>query len=215
MGNIPLLGMILAYKIVILWQIYNLAVTFSGSPRTGCMQIPKKQDNIAEYLLFMWQVEDLIRAHGMDIEKINESLILPVYQTAEEREQARDWYEGLILMMQSEGVQEKGHLQVNKNIIIDLTDTHLRLLNDPRESEYIAVYYKTLPHIVALRAKSAEAEVPELETCFTALYGYLLLKLQGKEISGDTQAAVTQITALLRLLSKKYKTIDEANDNQA
>lgn len=173
------------------------------------MKIPKKQDNIAEYLLFMWQVEDLLRAYSLDIDKIEESLILPVYHTEEEQKAAREWYEGLLMMMQSEGVQQKGHLQINKNIIIDLTDTHLRLIKNPKESEYIGTYYSTLPHIVALRAKSANPEASELETCFTALYGYLLLKLQQKEISKETETAVKQITAMLRLLSKKYREIDE------
>jgi flagellin-specific chaperone FliS len=111
--------------------------------------------------------------------------------------------------MKSEGVQEKGHLQINKNIIIDLTDIHLRLLKDPKESEYIGVYYNTLPYIVELRSKTTDKEVPELETCFTALYGYMLLNIQKKEISKETQAAITQITSLLRLLSKKYKEIDQ------
>lgn len=178
------------------------------------MKIPKKQDNIAEYLLFMWQVEDILRAYKLDIEAIEQSLVIPVYQTEEERKEARDRYEGLIMMMQSEGVQEKGHLQINKNIMIDLTDTHLRLLKDSRESAYIATYYKTLPHIVALRAKSPDQEVPELETCFTALYGYLLLKIQKKEVSKETQEAVDQITKLLRLLSEKYKTIDQNPEDQ-
>lgn len=172
------------------------------------MKIPNKQENIAEYLLFMWQTEDLLRAYDLDPDKIEQSIIDSSYQTVEERENARDWYEGLILMMKSEGLQKEGHLQINKNILIDLTDVHLRLLKDPKESEYIGTYYNTLPHIVALRAKSGNGKVSELETCFTALYGYLLLKLQKREISGETLAAVTQITALLRLLSIKYRTID-------
>ncbi|MBP6175118.1 MAG: DUF4924 family protein [Fermentimonas sp.] len=173
------------------------------------MRIPVKRENIAEYLLFMWQTEDLIRAYKLDIDKIQQSVIDSVYQSVEERKNARDWYEGLIIMMKSEGVQEKGHLQINKNIIIDLTDIHLRLLKDPKESEYIGVYYNTLPYIVELRSKTTDKEVPELETCFTALYGYMLLKIQKKEISKETQAAITQITSLLRLLSKKYKEIDQ------
>jgi hypothetical protein len=172
------------------------------------MNIPKKQDNIAEYLLYMWQTEDLLRACELDIDKVQQSIINSAYVTLEEREEARDWYEGLIMMMKSEGIQKEGHLQINKNIIIDLTDVHLRLLKDPKESEYIALYYHTLPHIVALRLKVEDKNVPELETCFTALYGYLLLKLQKREISTETQAAVAQITALLRLLSHRYKTID-------
>ena len=111
-----------------------------------------------------------------------------------------------------ENVQGKGHLQINKNIIIDLTDAHLRLLKDPQESAYITTYYKTLPYIVELRAKSQETDVPELETCFTALYGYLLLKMQKREISRETQQAVEQITKLMALLSEKYKTIDNENN---
>jgi hypothetical protein len=72
------------------------------------MRIPVKRENIAEYLLFMWQTEDLIRAYKLDIDKIQQSVIDSVYQSVEERKNARDWYEGLIIMMKSEGVQEKG-----------------------------------------------------------------------------------------------------------
>lgn len=172
------------------------------------MNIPKKQDNIAEYLLFMWQTEDLLRAYGLDIERVWQHLIEPLQKSDEEKKDIRDWYEGLIMMMKAEGVQETGHLQINKNIIIDLTDAHLRLLKEPQESAYITTYYKTLPYIVELRAKSVQTDVPELETCFTALYGYLLLKMQNKEITRETQSAVEQITKLLALLSEKYKTID-------
>jgi len=176
------------------------------------MKIPDKQENIAEYLLFMWQTEDLLRACNLDIDQVQRSLIDSSYTTDEERAKARDWYEGLIMMMKQEGVQQEGHLQINKNLIIDLTDAHLRLLKDPKESEYIALYYHTLPHIVALRAKAGDKQLPELETCFTALYGYLLLKLQKREITGETQAAVAQITTLLRVLSKKYQTIDQQKE---
>ena len=30
----------------------------------------KKRENIAEYLLYMWQIEDLIRAFGLDTDRI-------------------------------------------------------------------------------------------------------------------------------------------------
>ena len=177
------------------------------------MKIPEKKYNIAEYLLYMWQIEDLLRAYNLDIDLIQKSIIDPVYETERERNNARNWYEGLVMMMKSEGVKEKGHLQINKNIIIELTDLHLQLLKDSTESEYIGVYYNTLPFIVELRSKSDDKEAPELETCFIALYGYLLLKVQKKEISKETQAAVTQITALLRLLSKKYREVDAQEQN--
>ena len=34
-----------------------------------------KAKNIAEYLIYMWQVEDLIRANECDIDKIRENII--------------------------------------------------------------------------------------------------------------------------------------------
>jgi hypothetical protein len=69
---------------------------------------------------------------------------------------------------------------------------------------YGAGYYKTLPYIVQLRAKSGGEETPELETCFTAVYGYLMLRMQHKEVSGGTMEGIKQISSFLALLSEKY-----------
>ena len=96
-------------------------------------------------------------------------------------------------------------MQLNKNVIIDLTDLHLALLKSPREPFYGASFFKTLPYIVELRGKSGNEQVGEIETCFNALYGVLLLKLQKKELSENTQVAIKQITTFLALLSEKYK----------
>ena len=35
----------------------------------------KHKENIAEYLLYMWQIEDLIRANGLDIDLIKANVI--------------------------------------------------------------------------------------------------------------------------------------------
>ena len=152
----------------------------------------KRKENIAEYLLYMWQVEDLIRANHFDIDSIRRTVI-------------SRWYEELIEMMRSEGVMEKGHIQLNKNVIITLTDLHLRLLKSPKEMIYGAAYYKTLPYIVQLRAKSGGEELPELETCFNAIYGFLLLRMQGKPVSPETQEDFKQISSFLALLAEKYR----------
>ena len=103
------------------------------------------------------------------------------------------------------GVEKKGHLQLNKNVLIDLTDLHLRLLKSTREPFYGPAFFKTLPYIVELRAKSGEGKTGELETCFNALYGVLLLRLQKKEIQSDTLKAIQQISAFLSILAEKYK----------
>jgi len=164
----------------------------------------KRQENIAEYLLYMWQIEDIIRAKKLDINLIKEDIIDKFDQPEGIRQEMLEWYQELIDMMRLEGVVDSGHLQINKNVIIELTDLHLRLLKTTQESEYIASYYKTLPFIVELRAKSEDKNVPEIETCFSALYGFLLLRIQHIEISGETQAAISQISSFLRLLALKY-----------
>lgn len=165
----------------------------------------KRKENIAEYLLYMWQVEDLIRANHFDIDSIRRTVISQYDQPDEVKAEIARWYEELIEMMRSEGVMEKGHIQLNKNVIITLTDLHLRLLKSPKEMIYGAAYYKTLPYIVQLRAKSGGEELPELETCFNAIYGFLLLRMQGKPVSPETQEAIKQISSFLALLAEKYR----------
>ncbi|MBR5297870.1 MAG: DUF4924 family protein [Parabacteroides sp.] len=165
----------------------------------------KRKENIAEYLLYMWQVEDLIRANSLDIESIRRTVVERYGQSEEVKEEIARWYEELIEMMRSEGVQEKGHIQLNKNVIISLTDLHLSLLKSPKEMIYSAAYYKTLPYIVQLRAKSGGEDLPELETCFNAIYGFLLLKMQGKTISSETMEGIKQISSFLALLAEKYR----------
>ena len=165
----------------------------------------KRKENIAEYLLYMWQVEDLIRANQLDIDQIQHTLIDQYNQPEEIKQQIIQWYEELIEMMRSEGVTKSGHIQLNNNTLIALTDLHLSLLKDPQETVYGALYYKTLPYIIQLRSKSGGIDMPEIETCFTAIYGYLLLRLQKKEIHAETLESVRQINTLLSFLAEKYK----------
>lgn len=165
----------------------------------------KKKENIAEYLLYMWQIEDIIRAYRLDLTAIRENIVDKYDLTDEEKKAMTEWYESLIDMMKSEGVSERGHLQLNKNVLIDLTDLHLRLLKSPREPFYGAAFFRTLPYIVELRAKAGDEKAGELETCFNALYGVLLLRLQQKEITEETKKAIEQITSFIALLAEKYK----------
>ena len=164
-----------------------------------------KESNIAEYLLYMWQVEDLIRANGLDIERIKANIIDPYPADESQRKALTQWYEELIDMMHREGVAAGGHLQINKNMIILLTDLHLRLMRSPKVPAYAAAYYKVLPYIVELRARGDHKDVPEIENCFDALYGVMLLRLQKKEVSSETEEAVQAISRFIGLLAAYYK----------
>lgn len=166
----------------------------------------KKRENIAEYLIYMWQIEDIIRAYNLDIDKIQEGII-DRYENLDEtqRREMREWYESLIDMMRREGVEKSDHLQLNKNVLIDLDNLHRRLLKNPKYAPYSAEYYKTLPYIVEIRSKAGENKKDELESCFDALYGILMLRLSGKEISEETARATQQISRFLAMLAGYYK----------
>lgn len=169
----------------------------------------KRKENIAEYLLYMWQIEDLIRANGLDIDKVRTNIIDKFNLDETQRREMTEWYESLIDMMRREGVTEHGHLQMNKNILNQLVQLHQALLKDPAFPEYTAEFYRTLPYIVELRGKAGENQVGEIETCFTALYGMLMMRLQQKETSEATRNAIAQISRFIALLSKDFHLDEE------
>ena len=169
----------------------------------------KRKENIAEYLLYMWQIEDIIRANNLDIDKIKANIIDKYELTDEQCRQMIEWYESLIDMMRREGVEKSGHLQLTKNVIIQLASLHQALLADPKFADYTALFYKTLPYIVELRSKAGENKQGEIETCFTALYGMLMLRLQGKDITPETMNAITEISKFIATLAHYFKLDDE------
>lgn len=168
-----------------------------------------RKTNIAEYLIYMWQVEDLLRANGCDIDQLRQH-VLPAYDETQ-RAEMDTWLNDLCNMMRLEGVTEHGHLQINKNVLLQLTELHHALLANTKYPLYSSAYFKALPFIVELRQKGGSlTEEPELETCFNALYGTMLLRLQKKEISADTQHAIETISSFLSLLARYFKEgIDE------
>ena len=72
----------------------------------------KKNDNVAEYLLYMWQIEDLIRANRLDMDLIRKSII-DKFQglSPEKRREMEEWYESLIDMMRREGKEASPQTQ--------------------------------------------------------------------------------------------------------
>lgn len=175
-----------------------------------------KEQNIAEWLLYMWQVEDLLRGVSLDVDKLEDSYLSRFQLEGEQRAELRRWYEDLAEMMRSEGVTHSGHLQICKNVIIWLDDLHRQLLKSPKHPVYSATYYKALPFIVELRSKNKnkykvpstkynEEEKSEIENCFDALYGLMLLRLQGKPVSEETKKAMDCISRFIALLAEYYK----------
>lgn len=159
-----------------------------------------RKKNIAEYLLYMWQIEDLIRAYGCSLARINKEYISKFEYTDDQKEEMIDWYGNLIRMMNLEGKRESGHLQINAIIIQELNELHNNLLQSTKFPFYNAEYYKVLPFIVELRNKG-DKDINEIETCMNALYGTMMLRLQNKTISPDTEHAIKEISTFIGMLN--------------
>ena len=183
-----------------------------------------RKKSIAEYLLYMWQIEDIIRAYQCSLTKIRKEYIDKFNYTDAQKDEEEDWFGDLLRMMNQEGCRENGHLQINKMIMQSLNELHAQLLTSSKFPFYSAEYYRVLPFIVELRGKTKqvadrmarknEANLKEIaanlghseiETCFDVLYGVMMLRLQKKEISRETETAVKEITTLIGMLSDYYQ----------
>ena len=183
-----------------------------------------RKKSIAEYLLYMWQIEDIIRAYQCSLTKIRKEYIDKFNYTDAQKDEEEDWFGELLRMMNQEGCRENGHLQINKVIMQSLNELHAQLLTSSKFPFYSAEYYRVLPFIVELRGKTKqvadrmarknEANLKEIaanlghseiETCFDVLYGVMMLRLQKKEISRETETAVKEITTLIGMLSDYYQ----------
>lgn len=151
----------------------------------------------------MWQIEDLIRAYGCSLARINKEYISKFEYTDDQKEEMIDWYGNLIRMMNLEGKRESGHLQINVIIIQELNELHNNLLQSTKFPFYNAEYYKVLPFIVELRNKG-DKDINEIETCMNALYGTMMLRLQNKTISPDTEHAIKEISTFIGMLNDYY-----------
>ncbi|MBP5258328.1 MAG: DUF4924 family protein [Prevotella sp.] len=164
-----------------------------------------RKKSIAEYLLYMWQTEDLIRAYGCQLSRIRREYISRFSDyTDEQKEELTDWFGDLIRMINQEGKRESGHLQINEVIVSDLNDFHHQLLQSSKFPFYNSEYYRVLPYIVELRNHGSSKDDNEIATCLSALYGVMLLRLQKKEISQDTNVAIKEITTFIGMLSDYY-----------
>jgi hypothetical protein len=164
----------------------------------------RRKENIAEYILYLYQVEDLIRAFKFDISIIEEKLVTN-YKADENTSAAiKDWYQNLVSMMEKERIQEKGHLQFITNLISDVNQFHLKLMETAEDKIYVQTFQSVSGLITELKAKNPAAK-NDVDLGITAIYGFLLLKMQQKDISIDTLEAIKRISKWLSVLSKLYK----------
>lgn len=165
----------------------------------------KKRNNIASYIISMWHVEDLMRANALDPQRVDAALVAPMEAPEAAKDEMREWYAGIIEQMKEEGLARQGHLSEVEEAMTDLEFLHNTLVNVMHDEEYDALFKAAEPGITALQRQADDAAEGPITTCFTAIYGVMLLRAQGKAVSTSTTEAEGHMRRLLERLSYHYK----------
>ncbi len=134
--------------------------------------IAKRRENIAEYILYLWQVEDLLRAVQFSPEAIFSQFVAPRnLPTTEQQHNFLAWYLDIANLLREEGKEAQGHLDHTLHLIADLNDLHLRLLKLPAGEHYTQTFARLQPELSKLRG---EFEGSDVELMFRSLYSFQL-----------------------------------------
>tara|TARA_B100000809_G_scaffold14061_2_gene12775 strand:+ start:5461 stop:6021 length:561 start_codon:yes stop_codon:yes gene_type:complete len=164
----------------------------------------KEKSNIAEYILYMWQIEDIIRSHHFDLSQLTDTIISKFNTDKEVQYEIKLWYQNLIEQMMKEGISDKGHLSSTLKYMGELNNLHNSLLTTMQDAKYQEAYMAAKDNLNNFMLKSGGESTNEVHTCLIGLYGFLLLKLKGAEISSATKEAMTSFSMLLAILVDRY-----------
>jgi hypothetical protein len=170
----------------------------------------KRKENIAEYILYLYQVEDLIRAFQLNISVIETQLVSQYQVDDITRLEIVNWYKNLLIMIEKEGIQEKGHLQFLMNQINEINEFHLKLMQTGIDKDYVSLFQSISGLITELNLKGNSVK-NDLQITLDAIYGFLLLKMQKKQVTVETTEAITRLSGWLSLLSKLYKDFESGD----
>ena len=156
--------------------------------------LQKRRENIAEYILYLWQVEDLLRALQFSPEAIYKTLVERIEGADEQqKENIFNWYMQIVELLRKEGKEQKGHLEHTLHLIADLHNLHLQLQKLPVGERYRKTYVPLSIELPNLRSLMDDEEISDTELCFRALYAAMLYRIKGERKSAieDTLAVIS------------------------
>ncbi|MDR2883055.1 MAG: DUF4924 family protein [Alistipes sp.] len=159
----------------------------------------KRDENIAEYILYIWQLEDLLRALRFDPRAVHETLVAPRDASDEWSHAALEWYMDIAALLAKEDKTEGGHLDHTLHLIGEVNDLHLMLLEQPAGRKYRKLFDSLAPSLPGLRATLGRDDVSDIELCFRALYAAVLYRMKGDhaEVADEVTGLVSPVVAAL------------------
>ncbi len=169
----------------------------------------KRRENIAEYILYLWQLEDLLRALQFSPEAVYSQLVAPRTDIGEERRHLfLVWYMELANLLRQEGKEEKGHLEHTLHLIADLHDLHLRLLKLPAGEHYRRTWARLEGELPRLRGIVGNPGMSDTELLFRALYAAMLYRIRGEGGRSAVTDTIELISPVVAELADMYGRVE-------
>jgi hypothetical protein len=172
----------------------------------------KNSNNIAEYIIYMYQMEDLIRSYQGNREEIKTFVVEKYPVSAADKTEIADWYLALLDQMEAQKILEKGHLNELKILVSELAQIHWdQLKTDPK---YFEAYGKAKPYIIdAVMQADGQDLGNEIQICLNGVYGLLLCRLLGRKVSDEQLKSADAYGDILSTLSYHYKMRNSISKN--
>ena len=170
--------------------------------------LQKRRENIAEYILYLWQVEDLLRALQFSPEAIYSTLVARIEGADEQqKENIFNWYMQIVELLRKEGKEAQGHIDHTLHLVNDLHNLHLQLMKLPVGEHYRATYARLAAELPRLRTIIDNDDMSDTELCFRALYAAMLYRIKGsgERAIEDTLAVISPAIGELAAIHGKVE----------
>jgi hypothetical protein len=171
----------------------------------------KRENNIAEYIIHMYQTEDLIRAYEFDLELIKSRIVANIPGDEAKKKNLAKWYDDAIADMKKQGLEKSGHLAEVQEIVAELSSIHKELQST--DNNFEEVHNKSKAHIEKSKAFAKGQIDDEVQICLNGVYGLLILRMEGKNIAPELMESINAFGDILSYLSFKYKQRHFLNEN--
>ena len=170
----------------------------------------KRKENIAEYILYLWQLEDLFRALQFSPEAIYSQLVAKQQRDEDEKQAIFFWYMDIVNLLKTEGKEQHGHLDHTLHLIRDLNELHESLLKQPVGEKYREVFGPLAGELPRLKEKLEKPGLSDVEFMMRALYSVVLYRIKGdEEHKGYVEDVLTLISPVVAQLVQAYRDIEE------
>ena len=174
----------------------------------------KRKENIAEYILYIWQLEDLLRALQFSPEAIYSQLVAAQEIDDGQKQDIFFWYIDMANLIKSEGKDAHGHIDHTLQLIGDLNELHQSLLKLPSGEEYRKIFAPLAEELPALKERLGKPDMSDIEVAMRSLYSVILYRLKGDESRAEyVNDVLALVSPVVAKLSEIFHAIESGKFN--